>query len=90
MFYSLNPDFSQHTSLAANSVCVATALRDYMRDGKLPAPGTVCEIESKFFGGPVAGKATSGNSTMAKRETEIAEAWHTLVSSMRVPRFGLL
>lgn len=81
--------FSQHVSIAAQSVCTATALRDYMRDGKLPAAGTVCQIESRFFDPPLSVNATSVNSTSTKREdAEIADTWRALTSALRVPKFG--
>lgn len=59
-------------------------MRDYMRDGKLPAPGAVCEIESRYFDPPLTVNATS-----TKREdAEIADNWRALASALRVPKFG--
>lgn len=53
-----------------------------MREGKLPDPGTVCQIESRFFDGPIP------VNSFKREDTEIADAWRALASSFRVPRFG--
>jgi len=46
----LTQDSPGHTSTSASSNCTTKAVRDYFRDGKLPANGTVCSVESSIFG----------------------------------------
>lgn len=60
-----DPFVAQHMSIAASSTCTQMAMRNYMRDGTLPAAGTVCEVESTFFGTTDSSDSTSGNSTTA-------------------------
>ncbi|KAH7067838.1 alpha/beta-hydrolase [Auriculariales sp. MPI-PUGE-AT-0066] len=38
-----------HCSLSATSLCTSKAIRAYFRDGILPQPGTVCEVEDRIF-----------------------------------------
>lgn len=75
-------NISEHVTFSAESVCTATALRDYMRDGKLPALGTVCHIESRFFDRPI-----SANST-EREDAKIVNTWRALTSALRIQRFG--
>ncbi|KAJ6131342.1 Peptidase S33 tripeptidyl aminopeptidase-like C-terminal [Penicillium sp. IBT 18751x] len=42
-----NVDETQHTTVAAPSVCVAKSIRTYFQNGDLPAPGTLCEADLK-------------------------------------------
>ncbi|TDL14554.1 hypothetical protein BD410DRAFT_797094 [Rickenella mellea] len=47
----LTQNSAGHTSLSATSLCTATNVRNYFRNGTLPANGTVCQTESSIFGG---------------------------------------
>jgi hypothetical protein len=38
---------TQHTTIAAPSLCVAKAIRNYFQTGELPAVGTLCEADLK-------------------------------------------
>ena len=51
----------QHASLAATSLCTAKAIREYFREGKLPEPGTICEILFQMFGDWGACRAHEGD-----------------------------
>ncbi|KIJ29900.1 hypothetical protein M422DRAFT_268564 [Sphaerobolus stellatus SS14] len=39
-----------HCSLAATSLAASKYIQNYFRDGTLPPPGTICDIENKLFG----------------------------------------
>ena len=46
---------TQHTSLAAPSLCVAKAIRQYFQTGALPDKGLLCDADSKpLLGGTTA------------------------------------
>lgn len=38
---------TQHSTMAAPSLCVAKKIRAYFQTGLLPEPGTVCEADEK-------------------------------------------
>lgn len=60
---------SQHTSLAAPSVCTARAIRDYFQTGALPRDGATCEPETLPFGLP--GHDVAG---LSEEDMALAEA----------------
>ncbi|GLI79925.1 hypothetical protein PoHVEF18_008273 [Penicillium ochrochloron] len=43
----LEQDSEGHTTIAAPSLCVAKAIRNYFQNGELPAVGTLCEADLK-------------------------------------------
>ncbi|KAJ5151287.1 Peptidase S33 tripeptidyl aminopeptidase-like C-terminal [Penicillium canariense] len=49
----LQQDSEGHTTIAAPSLCVAKAIRDYFQSGSLPAAGTLCEADLKPLIGPL-------------------------------------
>jgi hypothetical protein len=51
-FYSalaLTSNLLQHASISAVSPCTLNFYRQYFRNGTLPEPGTVCEVEGTSF-----------------------------------------
>jgi hypothetical protein len=42
----------QHTSLTTPSLCTLSYFRQYLENGTLPEPGTVCPAEATLFGLP--------------------------------------
>ncbi|KAJ7211055.1 hypothetical protein C8J57DRAFT_1539660 [Mycena rebaudengoi] len=52
----------QHISLTTPSLCTLSYFRQYLENGTLPEPGTVCSVEAMIFGVP-------GNSTANRRAT---------------------
>ena len=40
---------SQHGSVSSPSLCTFNHVRQYFIDGKLPEPGTVCEVDAGPF-----------------------------------------
>lgn len=76
----------QHCSTVATSACTAKAIRSYFRDGVLPKPGTVCEIETKIFGN----NASSLADSLSGEEQALVENWRQLSESFSVPHFGLM
>jgi hypothetical protein len=74
----------KHTSFAATSPCQALAVQAYFRDGILPKPGTVCEIEDSLF--------SNGNGTAAavsaRDDDDLLSTLRELTRSVTVPRLG--
>ncbi|KAJ7290748.1 Alpha/Beta hydrolase protein [Mycena rebaudengoi] len=58
----LTQDSPGHTSLTTPSLCTLDYFRQYLENGTLPEPGTVCPVEATLFGVP-------GNSTAIRRAT---------------------
>jgi hypothetical protein len=56
-------------------------VRAYFRDGVLPKPGTICEIDDKLFN-----DATS--SSIASRDVGLSPSLRALAKNMKIPRFG--
>ncbi|KAJ7229501.1 Alpha/Beta hydrolase protein [Mycena rebaudengoi] len=65
-FVLLTQDSPGHTSLTTQSLCTLDYFRQYLENGTLPEPGTVCPVEATLFGVP-------GNSTAIRRATLSAE-----------------
>lgn len=64
---------TQHTTVAAPSVCVAKSIRTYFQTGNLPATGTLCEADLKpLVGAPQ--KATALRQTMNDTDRKLFEA----------------
>ncbi|KAJ7902944.1 TAP-like protein-domain-containing protein [Mycena leptocephala] len=55
-----SPGSMQHTSLTTPSLCTLSYFRQYLENGTLPEPGTVCAAEATLFGLP-------GNLTAIRR-----------------------
>nr|GAT49901.1 predicted protein [Mycena chlorophos] len=45
----LTQDCVGHTTISIPSLCTHKHLRAYFQDGKLPEPGTICEVEAEVF-----------------------------------------
>lgn len=80
--------YSQHCSLAASSSCTAKAVRAYFREGKLPEPGTVCEIESKMFT-QADSEALSMQDYLTSEDIAAIDAWRALSAKFETPLFGM-
>ena len=79
------PTSEQHCSSAAASLCTAKAIREYFRDGKLPAAGTVCKHESTIF----PSKSRVVEARLSGEDKEIMDVWRELSGSIKIPQFGL-
>ena len=65
------------------------AYRAYMRDGKLPAPGTVCEIVEKMF--PME-NMSDPLSSLTMEERNMVDAWKKFTDKVPTvtPHLGML
>ncbi|KAF7376976.1 AB hydrolase-1 domain-containing protein [Mycena sanguinolenta] len=85
----LTQDSVGHTSLVAPSLCSYGYFRAYFVNGTLPAPGTVCPVDTELF------PSASGNVTSKRRlpsvEKRLLDAGREISSVMRrvVPRWVL-
>ncbi|KAF7791738.1 hypothetical protein EIP86_002762 [Pleurotus ostreatoroseus] len=78
-----------HCSLSATSACTARAVRAYFRDGKLPEPDTVCEVESEMFPkGDSAYHTEAWLSDVPEDEREAVKAWRELSETFEPPMYG--
>ncbi|KAI0702271.1 Alpha/Beta hydrolase protein [Cytidiella melzeri] len=84
----LTQNSAGHCSLAAPSLCTAKAIGEYFREGKLPEPGTVCEIETKMFGDDLS-PSFSSLPMSEDRESLVMEALRSLNEVYSMPDFGL-
>jgi hypothetical protein len=60
-------------------------MRSYIRDGVLPKPGTVCEIEDKLFDDVAAGVHAARS-----EDDDLGSVARKLSKSFKVPMFGRL
>jgi hypothetical protein len=49
-FLRSHSPLTQHTSIAASSLCTAGAIQAYFQAGAIPKNGTLCEISNTYFG----------------------------------------
>ncbi|EKM51091.1 uncharacterized protein PHACADRAFT_212991 [Phanerochaete carnosa HHB-10118-sp] len=79
----LQQNSTGHTSLSGQSTCIAMALNAYFNNGTLPAPGTVCQLDSdtKIFGPP----GSTGPSFMKKDSEPPGLAESGFTGSARAP-----
>lgn len=75
----------QHCSLAAPSLCTAKAIRAYFRNGTLPEPGTMCDIQSQIFGEQLNPLLDS----LVGEERSMMNAWGKLNEVYSASYFGL-
>lgn len=68
---------AQHTSLAAPSLCVAKAIRQYFQTGALPDKGELCDADLKPFLG---GTTTLG---MSEKDRVLMQAMMSDVNRVR-------
>ncbi|KAF7368484.1 AB hydrolase-1 domain-containing protein [Mycena venus] len=68
----LTQDSPGHTSLTTPSLCTLGYLRQYLENGTLPEPGTVCPVEAMLFGVP--GNLTASRRAALRTEDEQALA----------------
>lgn len=79
----------QHCSLAASSACTARAIRAYFRDGTLPEPGTVCEVESQWFPkDDLTEDSDAWLGDIPADERGAVRAWKELSDAFTPPRYG--
>lgn len=60
-------DRSQHASIAQISACSNNAIREYFQTGKLPEPGTVCQVDDKEIFKPTNGSAAASGPNVVRR-----------------------
>ncbi|RDA90708.1 hypothetical protein CP533_4947 [Ophiocordyceps camponoti-saundersi (nom. inval.)] len=81
----LEVDGYGHTSLGLPSRCMIRTLSAYWRDGKMPAPGTVCSVDAPPFSG-ITWLDIFSNSTAGRQRSPVkrhAEALQKLEASTR-------
>ncbi|KAJ3539136.1 hypothetical protein NM688_g6410 [Phlebia brevispora] len=80
-----------HCSVSATSACTILAIREYFRDGKVPQPGTRCEIESRMF---TKTDFAYDNETwfwdLPEDEREAVKAWKKLTNTITPHHYGML
>ncbi|KAJ3519724.1 hypothetical protein NM688_g9259 [Phlebia brevispora] len=81
-----------HCSLSASSACTAKAVRAYFRDGTIPKPETVCQVESSMF--PNDSVSGGGGEELLEGasddERKAIRAWDELVRQAGPPLDGLV
>ncbi|KZS95702.1 hypothetical protein SISNIDRAFT_324584 [Sistotremastrum niveocremeum HHB9708] len=82
----LTQNSAGHCSLSAPSVCTAKYIRDYFREGTLPAEGTVCEVEAHAFPPDVQPSMQANELTAA--DAQLRNAMRKLSDAFEVPRLG--
>ncbi|EJD44690.1 hypothetical protein AURDEDRAFT_152061 [Auricularia subglabra TFB-10046 SS5] len=75
-----------HCSIAAPSLCTVKTVRAYFRDGTLPAPGTVCDVDQDVFPADGGKKAKA----LGENDLRLLEAARDLSARFSVPRLGLM
>ncbi|KAF7331529.1 Abhydrolase-4 domain-containing protein [Mycena kentingensis (nom. inval.)] len=98
----LTQDSAGHCSLSAPSTCTAKIIRAYFLEGKLPEPGTVCDIDRPVF--PVAAgykpntdgerlqaafRVTTSSREVKEEDRKLAGVLEELAMTFRVPGLGL-
>ncbi|KAF8482305.1 Alpha/Beta hydrolase protein [Gautieria morchelliformis] len=81
----LTVDTPGHCSLAGTSPSAMGHIRRYFRDGILPPPGTVCEIEDRLFGTPKLGPDGT-----AKEDKSVVDSARLLSRHFQAMREGYL
>ncbi|GJE96255.1 alpha/beta hydrolase [Phanerochaete sordida] len=81
----LQQDSAGHCSLSATSFCTLMTIREYIRQGKLPANGTVCGILSTMFPGDV----MIGQEDLEYETKAAINAWMNIRKSLEVSGFGV-
>ncbi|EJD44688.1 hypothetical protein AURDEDRAFT_103901 [Auricularia subglabra TFB-10046 SS5] len=77
-----------HCSLAAPSLCTAKYIRAYFREGTLPPPGTVCEVEGDVF--PPDEQKEDDVSVLQEEDRRVRDVARELSAAFEVPHFGLM
>ncbi|KAF7350293.1 AB hydrolase-1 domain-containing protein [Mycena venus] len=85
-FTQLSPDPNvQHTSVNAPSICVYGYLRQYFRNGTLPAIGTVCTPDNPLFPSSnstdLSGRDLTSRSEMLHAGRAISDVYHRITSA---------
>jgi len=70
-----------HCSSSATSLCTSKAVRAYFRNGTMPDPGTVCEVESSIFGESV----PSDFASLGEEDIELLNASKQLQMDYFIP-----
>ena len=66
-------------------MCTAKAIRSYLRDGKLPDPGTVCDVKGHMFDDP----QLADYEDLTKEERLLINAWNRVTRAFKIPPIGL-
>ncbi|EJD49761.1 alpha/beta-hydrolase [Auricularia subglabra TFB-10046 SS5] len=74
-----------HCSVSAPSLCTAGHVRAYFRDGSLPTPGTVCDVEQGVF--PADGDKMIR--ALVAFDRQLLDASRDLSARFKVPALGL-
>jgi hypothetical protein len=70
---------SQHSTFSATSACTYKAINAYVRDGTLPKPGTICDIEEELF----PGVNNTGQTQRRDESDEMAEVYRRFTKKMQ-------
>jgi hypothetical protein len=69
-----------HCSIASPSMCTAKAIGDYFQHGRLPVPGTVCEVDITPFGI----NETRQEKLLKRHNGGDGELWKAIISLSKV------
>lgn len=75
-----------HCSIAAPSLCTAGHVRAYFRDGALPPPGTVCEVDQTVFPADDVKRIRA----LPEDSQQLLSATKELSAKFKVPAIGLI
>ena len=65
-------------------------IREYFREGNLPEPGTVCELDEGMFPKTtVELQSQQRMSALTAEDAEIRKAWKIMSQEFEIPRFGM-
>ncbi|KAH7099404.1 alpha/beta-hydrolase [Auriculariales sp. MPI-PUGE-AT-0066] len=78
-----------HCSVAATSLCTTKAIRGYFRDGHLPSPNTICEVEDQIFEPDEQPKLIHDVLRMSEDDRVLLAAARDASARFKAPRLGL-
>ncbi|EEB89724.1 hypothetical protein MPER_12147, partial [Moniliophthora perniciosa FA553] len=87
----LSQNSAGHCSVAAPSLCTARAVREYLVNGTLPEPGTLCPIDGTPFSNATSATPEKRQSLEAGEDAELLRAWKQIGSPFNgKPRLSFL
>jgi TAP-like protein len=69
-----------HCSIASPSMCTAKVIGDYFQNGRLPVPGTVCEVDIT----PFEINETRQKNLLKRQNGADGELWKAIISLSKV------
>ncbi|KAJ7683904.1 TAP-like protein-domain-containing protein [Mycena olivaceomarginata] len=78
----LTQDSPGHSSLTTSSLCTHSYFKQYLDNGTLPEPGTVCPVEARLFGAPNNSTGTR-RAALSPEEEQILAAQKAIGDAVR-------